>query len=49
MRKQILFIGNSYTKSNPLAELYLREQHHLSLLGGTIAARTILAGMRSAG
>lgn len=38
----------SYTKSNPLAELYLKDRHHPSLLGGTIAARTILAAMRSA-
>lgn len=35
----------SYTSKNPLAELYLRDQHHPSLLGGTIAARTILAAM----
>jgi len=38
----------SYTSKNPLAELYLRDHHHPSLLGGSIAARTILASMTSA-
>ena len=37
----------AYTKSNPLAELYLQDQHHPSLLGGTLAARTILVAMLS--
>lgn len=38
----------SYTKMYPEAELYLRDQHHPSLLGGTIAAKVILGAIQSA-
>lgn len=38
----------SYTESHPTADLYLGDRHHPSLLGGSIAARTILAGIFSA-
>lgn len=39
----------SYTQKHPEAELYLRDQHHPSLLGGTIAAKAILAAIQSVG
>lgn len=38
----------SYTKKHPDAELYATDLHHSSVLGSTIAARTILAAMLSA-
>lgn len=38
----------SYTEKHPEAELYLRDRHHPSILGGTIAAKAILGAIQSA-